>query len=407
MRQPRFPTVPLSTPGRRRRTRRWSQAVGALAVTAVCAVGLPAQAAAADGGTTSLPAMPLALARDAPCTPESKRTAEGVTWAQKSLSLPHAWKLSRGQGVTVAVVGSGVSLAAPALEGRVTTVGDAGEDCVGHGTFIAGLIAAARTDGTAFQGVAPAARVLGVRGTDERGIPSAERVATGIRAAVDRGARVVSVASALPTGKKELTDAVRHAVEHDVLVVAPVAPDAEPRPGDRTAEAYWPAAAPGVLSVVGVGEDGAALKSAVGSAAAELAAPGGPVIGVGPRGEGHFIAAGSSAAAAYTAGAAALVRAYDPDLTAAETADRLTLSAAPAGEAARLDPYAALSMVSAASRAPAAAPVESEPLRLPVASTVLQDRALVIAGAMAMLVILVAAAAAVIPRGRARGWRRP
>ncbi|NEE28801.1 S8 family serine peptidase, partial [Streptomyces sp. SID7982] len=119
--------------------------------------------------------MPLALAQDAPCTQESERTAEGATWAQKSLSLPHAWKLSRGQGVTVAVVGSGVSLAAPALEGRVTAVGDAGEDCVGHGTFIAGLIAAGRTEGTAFQGIAPAARVLGVRGTDERGVPSAER----------------------------------------------------------------------------------------------------------------------------------------------------------------------------------------------------------------------------------------
>ncbi|MDJ1642749.1 S8 family serine peptidase [Streptomyces pakalii] len=351
--------------------------------------------------------MPLALAQDAPCTPESERTAEGATWAQKSLSLPHAWKLSRGQGVTVAVVGSGVSLAAPALEGRVTAVGDAGEDCVGHGTFIAGLIAAGRTEGTAFQGIAPAARVLGVRGTDERGVPSAELVAAGIRAAVDRGARVVSVASALPTGKTELTDAVRHATERDVLVVAPAAPDAEPRPGDRPAEAYWPAAAPGALSVVGVSADGAVLKSAAGRGTAELAAPGSPVIGVGPRGKGHFIAAGSSAAAAYTAGAAALVRAYAPELTAAETADRLTFSAAPAGEAARLDPYAALSVVSTPSRAPAAAPTESEPLRLPVVSTVLQDRAMVFAGAMALLVILVAAAAAVIPRGRARGWRRP
>ncbi|MFE3144365.1 S8 family serine peptidase [Streptomyces scopuliridis] len=415
MRQPRAFQTPPFTPARRRRSFRLPRVAGALAVTMVCAVGFPAPAATAspravptaDGGTTSLPPIPLALGNDDPCTAASKRTAKGATWAQKSLSLPHAWKLSRGEGITVAVVGTGVSVAAPALEGRVSAVGDAGADCVGHGTFIAGLIAAARTEGTDFQGIAPAARVLGVRGTDERGAASAGLVAAGIRTAVDRGAQVVSVASALSTGRKELTDAVRYATERDVLVVAPAAPDVELRSTDAPVEAYWPASAPGVLSVVGVAADGAVLKSAAGAGEADLAAPGGAVVGVGPRGDGHFIAAGSSAATAFTAGAAALVRAYDPDLTAAETAERLTSSGAPTGDTARLDPYAAISVVSAGTRPPAAAPADSEPLRLPVVSTALQDRAMVIAGAMAMLVLLVAAAAVVIPRGRARGWRRP
>ncbi|WP_267965055.1 S8 family serine peptidase [Streptomyces fulvoviolaceus] len=393
--------------------------LGALAVAMVCAASVPAPAVAASpspaspsptssagGDSTSLPSIPLALADDAPCTAASDRTARYATWAQQSLSLSHAWQLSRGEGVTVAVVDTGVSATAPTLSGRVTAVGDAGEDCVGHGTFTAGLVAAAPTSGTAFRGVAPAGRVLAVRGTDRRGTASAGLVADGIRAAVDRGAEVIAVALALTTGEDELTAAVRYATSHDALVVAAAAPDVEPKSTDTPVGAYWPASAPGALSVVGVLADGSVLASASGATGADLAAPGGPVVGIGPRGSGHYIGAGSSSAAAFAAGTAALVRAYHPELTAAETAERLTASAAPTGDAPRLDPYAALSMVPAGSRSPAA-PSPATPLHLPAVSTTPRHRALLAAGAMAGLVLVVAAAAVVIPRGRARGWRPP
>ncbi|MEV5810356.1 S8 family serine peptidase [Streptomyces parvulus] len=361
---------------------------------------------AAEEDRTSLPLMPIALPDDEPCTEASDRTAKGANWAQKSLSLPHAWQLSQGDGITVGVVDTGVSATAATLRSRVTVVGEAGSDCVGHGTFTAGLIAAAQTSGTDFHGVAPAARIIAVRGTDERGLATADRVAQGIRTAVDRGAQVVHVSSALSVGEEALTAAVRHATERDVLVVAPAAPDSERRSTDARVKAYWPASAPGVLSVAGVTAGGTLLKSAADAPKADLAAPGSAVVGVGPRGSGHFIATGSSAAAAFAAGAAALVRAYDTHLTAAETARRLTSSAAPTGNAPRLDPYAAVSMISTGHRGQAAVP-DSEPLRLPVVSTTFQDRALAIAGAMAVMVLVVAAAAVVIPRGRARGWRRP
>lgn len=397
--------------------------MGALAVTAVYSVIAPTPAVAAPlapepsssasasasagagGNSTSLPAIPLALGDDDPCTAASDRVAPAATWAQKSLSLAHAWQLSRGDGVTVAVVDTGVSAQAPALLGRVTAVGDA-DDCVGHGTFTAGLVAAARTSGTDFRGVAPAARVLAVRGTDERGTASAARVAEGIRAAVDRGAQVVTVSAALPTGEKELTAAVGYATGRDVLVVAAAAPDVPPGSADAPVGAYWPASAPGALSVVGVTADGAVLGSAAGVTGAGLAAPGGPVVGIGPRGAGHYLAAGSSAAAAFAAGTAALVRAYHPGLSAAETAERLVSSAAPTGNAPRLDPYAAVSMVPAGASAHAAPP-STAPLRLPAVSTTPRERALLAAGVMAVLVLVVATAVVVIPRGRARGWRPP
>ncbi|MGW3957793.1 S8 family serine peptidase [Streptomyces sp. NPDC004752] len=423
LRSPRLPQLPCS-----RFLFRLSAGLGALAVTAVCALSVPAPAMAAPAspapsstaseasdssgasegggsGSTSLPPIPLALGDDAPCTTASNRTAQAANWAQRSLSLPHAWQLSRGGGITVAVVDTGVSAKASALSGRVTALGDAADDCVGHGTFVAGLVAAAQTSGTDVHGVAPDTRVLAVRGTDERGTATAERVADGIRAAVDNGAQVITVSSALTTGENELTAAVRYATDHQVLVVAAAAPDVEPRSGEAAAQ-YWPASAPGALSVVGVTADGSVLSSAAGVAGADLAAPGGPVVGIGPRGAGHYIGAGSSAAAAFAAGAAALVRAYHPDLTAAETAQRLTTSAAPTGGAPRLDPYAAVSMVPPGPAPHAAAP-STAPLHLPEVSTAPRDRALLAAGVMALLMLVVAAAAVVIPRGRARGWRPP
>ncbi|MFJ8027544.1 S8 family serine peptidase [Streptomyces sp. NPDC096311] len=400
---------------------RRSRVLGALAVAVVCAASVPAPAVAASsplspspssstgGDRTSLPPIPFVLGDDAPCTAGSDRTARYATWAQQSLSLPHAWQLSRGEGVTVAVVDTGVATDAPALSGRVTAVGDAGEDCVGHGTFIAGLVAAAQTSGTAFRGVAPASRVLAVRGTDRRGAATAGLVADGIRAAVGHGAEVIAVTPALTTGKDELTAAVRYATDHDALVVAAAAPDSRPT-STATAEAtraYWPASAPGALSVVGVLADGSVLDSAAGAAGAALAAPGGPVVGIGPRGSGHYISAGSSAAVAFAAGTAALVRAYHPELTAAETAERLTASAAPTGDAPRLDPYAALSLVPAGPGSSAAVPSRAAPLHLPAVSVTPRRRALLAAGVMAGLVLVVAAAVVVIPRGRARRWRPP
>lgn len=71
--------------------------------------------------------------------------------------------------MTVGVVDTGVSSSAPALKGRITAVGDAGTDCVGHGTFVAGLVGAAVADGVRFAGVAQQARILAVRGSDARG----------------------------------------------------------------------------------------------------------------------------------------------------------------------------------------------------------------------------------------------
>ncbi|WP_158791312.1 S8 family serine peptidase [Streptomyces sp. NRRL WC-3549] len=264
----------------RRRPRASVVAASLLMTVTVSALGAVG-AAPATADSVGLPVVRSALAEDDPCASVSSEKARAEPWTLRALGASRARPLSQGSGTTVAVVDTGVAEAAPALKGRVTALGTAGEDCVGHGTFAAGLIAATPGDGGGPAGLAPQARILAVQGTDERGGTTAGQVADGIRRAADEGASVIYVAVALDSGKAELTGAVRYASRKDALVVAPVAPDALPR---NTAPEpwYWPASAPDVLAVTDYGPDGGRPADAPVVSGADLAAPGDAVVSIGP-----------------------------------------------------------------------------------------------------------------------------
>jgi subtilisin family serine protease len=365
----------------------------------------PAQAD--DSDPVSLPPLRLRMAADDVCATASPKTAESRTWKHQALQLSRSWQLSQGAGVTVAVVDTGVGLQSPALSGRVNAEGQAGEDCVGHGSFAAGLIAGAPTGNGAVTGVAPAARILAIRGTDERGNASPQLVADGIKTAVDNGADVVYVGQALTSGGEELTAAVAYASDKDALVVAPAAPDVVPEgpdgKPDTRARKYWPAAVPEVLSVVDYGPAGSRPEGAPAVLAPDLAAPGDNVVGIGPKGTGHFIGSGSSLAAAHVAGAAALIRSYQPALSAAEVSRRLLEAAYPDG-APKLDVYAGLTVVLPPRGL--AAEARTEPAHLPPAAPDKpRERSILLAGGALVVVLLVGAAMVIVPLGKRRGWR--
>ncbi|MEU9385199.1 S8 family serine peptidase [Streptomyces sp. NPDC048279] len=372
-------------------------------VTVLSAVG---QRAAADGSVT-LPSVRTRLAAGQPCVTASGRKAKAQTWAQQALGLSRTWQLTQGAGVTVAVVDTGVGTSVPALAGRVEAVGEAGRDCVGHGSFAAGLIAAAPLSGTGVVGVAPQARILALRGTDERGATTPSTVARAIRDAADRGAEVIYAAQTLLDGRQELTDAVDYAARKDAMVVAPAAPDTAPENADSgqpdtTARPYFPAFIPQVLSVSDYGPNGSRAEQAPSPFAPDLAAPGDLVVSVGPRGPGHFIGSGSSFAAAYVAGAVVLVRARHPEMTAAQVIRQVQGTAYPAAPP-LLDPFAAVSAV-LPDRQPSASPPALVRIA-PSAPTTYRRRALAVAGGAASVALLVAAAAVIVPRGRVRRWR--
>jgi len=120
-------------------------------------------------------------------------------WALDAIHLHATNASATGAGALVAVVDSGVSLAHPDLAGRVVAGPDlvdgdgVPDDVSGHGTHIAGIIAAAAGNGVGGAGVAPAARILAVRALDGDNSGTPANVAAGIDAAVDAGAHVINL----------------------------------------------------------------------------------------------------------------------------------------------------------------------------------------------------------------------
>ncbi|MEG8279748.1 S8 family serine peptidase [Streptomyces sp. AHA2] len=371
----------------------------------------PPLLAAADGKGQQLPGMPSALDPDAgqeACTPASEATAKKQDWSRQRLDLARVHRHSTGAGVTVALIDTGVDTDAAGLGGRVTAQGAAGDDCVGHGTFLAGLVAGTGGRTPSLAGVAPDARILALRGTDAYGRPEAGLVVEALRRATSARADVIAVTVALPRRDPELTRAVADARRAGAVVVAAATPDPTSR-GDSDEippRTYYPAGEPGVLSVADMLPSGARPDGSLRTGGIDLAAPGAGVVSGGPRGDGHYLGGGAAVATAYAAGAAAVVRATHPGASPATVTRRLTATAYPA-DIPQLDPYAAVTTVLGDSPRTARADGGSGPVA--VRDTSAADRVthratlFVVLGTAGVLCVLWAAFA--YPRARARGWR--
>ncbi|RSN24783.1 peptidase S8 and S53 subtilisin kexin sedolisin [Amycolatopsis sp. WAC 01416] len=346
---------------------------------------------------TELPQIPQALKAGQPCTAPSGKKVPSVPWQLPYLGADRLWALSTGEGVTVAVVDTGVDGSVLPIQ----PVGDAGTDCVGHGTVVASLIALPLADGAKVSGLAPEARVLAVRGTDKAGAATAASIAGALDGAVAAGARIICVATAVTEADPALRQAVDRAVAAGALIVAAAGRDVTTA-RDVPPGPYYPAAFPGVLAVTAIGPDGKPAAKAA-PVPGSLAAPGNLVVGKGPGG-GPFVGAGPAFAAAHVAAAAALIRSYRPESTAADITRRLRETAYPQTGVTVLDPLAALTSVATAG-GPAAA--RREPLVVMPASDLASARqaAWLVVAVVVVAVALLGAAAFVIPRGRRRGWR--
>jgi type VII secretion-associated serine protease mycosin len=261
-------------------------------------------------------------------------------WHVDYLDLATAHQLSRGEGVTVAIIDSGVDASHPDLGDNLLP----GVDLVDpdnrnawtpedHGTLVAGVLGGqghGTGGGDGVLGVAPAATVLPIRATDDREDdrqqPSSRLVADGIRQAVASGAGVISVS--LSSEYSEVDErAVAAARRADVVVVAAAGNRSD---GEEPGGVTFPAALPTVLAVGGVDQDGGLAEFSVTGPELALTAPGKEIVTTRPGGE-YAIASGTSFAAPIVAGAAALVRSRFPELTADEVIHRLVTTADDAG----------------------------------------------------------------------------
>jgi hypothetical protein len=303
----------------------------------------------------------------APASPGGGNTARDQEWWLSSLNVTQAWSQSRGAGITVAVLGTGVDASYPGLAGSVIT----GPDYTGsgrgpgstywgaEGTAVAGIIAA-RQSGPGLVGVAPEVKILSVRVTLEfndplvsdqalsRRLPDA--IADGIRYATDHGARVIDLP--LDPGSLGLTSkgdpaaaggspaeqaAVAYALSKGVVLVAPAGDD-----GEGPGMVNDPAAYSGVIAVGAVGRTGQRAPFSSKQPYTLVTAPGVNLIAAAPSG-GYDMISSTSTASGIVAGVAALVLSRFPHLTPAQVTRALLESTVTATAGRGLPPLPARS----------------------------------------------------------------
>ncbi|WAU80769.1 type VII secretion-associated serine protease mycosin [Streptomyces sp. Qhu-G9] len=270
--------------------------------------------------------------------PSTAAHADGIRakqWALEAMHTQEAWRTTKGEGITVAVLDTGVDDEHPDLAGNVL----AGKDMVGfgagrgdrpwarHGTAMAGIIAghghgAGNADGV--MGIAPEAKILPVRviledGDSARGKARNTRgnaLAEGIRWAADQGADVINLSlgddskSAHPEATEDA--AVQYALKKGAVVVASAG-----NGGEKGDHISYPAAYPGVIAATAVDRYGTRASFSTRRWYATVSAPGVDVVIADPDRK-YYEGWGTSAASAFVSGAVALVRAAHPGLSPAQ-----------------------------------------------------------------------------------------
>ncbi|MET9324499.1 type VII secretion-associated serine protease mycosin [Streptomyces sp. NPDC003038] len=385
-------------------------------------------------GRTAVALALAAVLAGATAPPAAADAIRDRQWGLTALRAEEAWGITRGDGVTVAVLDTGVDHTHPDLAGQVLD----GTDLIGmgagrgdrawarHGTAMAGIIAGhghGTHRGQGVLGIAPQARILPVRVILEEGDPGRAQardskggaLAEGIRWAADHGADVINLSlgddSDSAHHEAGEDEAVQYALAKGVVVVASAGNGGEA--GDR---ASYPAAYPGVIAVTAVDRRGKKAAFSTRNWYATVSAPGVDVVIADPD-RSYYEGWGTSAAAAFVSGAVALVKAAHPDLSPAQIKKLLedTASDAPRGgrDDARghgmVDPVAALQAAEALRpQAPVPAPALAgsvyfgpgpEPVRPPQRTARLGAPAAAVAGAALL------ALAGVLARRPRRGTR--
>ena len=262
-------------------------------------------------------------------------------WGLDAIGADAAWAVTRGAGVVVAVVDTGVA-PAPDLDGRllpgwnVLARSEDAADDNGHGTHVAGTVAEVGGNGLAESGVAPEASILPVKVLDSTGAGSDAEVAAGIVWAADHDARIINLSLGGSQPSTVLADGVAYARTRGVLIVAAA--------GNDGGAVGVPARLAGVVAVGAVDSTRVRAPFSAGGRALDLVAPGVDIVqqtldGVGGYADRSW--SGTSMASPQVAGVAALALAAGRAKTAAGLARLLTRTALDLGVPGRDPAYGA------------------------------------------------------------------
>ncbi|MBA8826988.1 membrane-anchored mycosin MYCP [Saccharopolyspora lacisalsi] len=342
-------------------------------------------------------------------------TIEEVPWSQRVLGFERAHANGiTGENQTVAVIDTGVNQH-PRLDqltpGGSSVSGGALKDCDGHGTIVAGIIAASSTPDTGYVGIAPDSNILSIRQQSAvyqkpdsgETVGNTLTMAKAIRSATDQGANVINISqsSCQPIatavgrrGNPQLHAAVKYAYERDTVVVAAAGNTGKKcqknSPGNPSTAVLPAWFDKYVLTVASVNQQGAPSKFTVPGPWVDVAAPGEDLVAIDPGVDGDGLVnrvspdpngqpqpvQGTSFAAPYVSGLAALIqekfREQGDPLTAGEVITRIEQTAMNPGAGndiighGMIDPMAALNDVIPAEHNAAAGPAEQRQLEAAV-----------------------------------------
>ncbi|MFG3494520.1 type VII secretion-associated serine protease mycosin [Streptomyces sp. NPDC047928] len=263
------------------------------------------------------------------CTFPMKKQIEGTPWPLQRVLLDELWQDTKGEGVRVAVIDTGVDDVNPQLKPAVDAKAgadflkpekddrdskrgktDGTVDEVGHGTKVAGIIAARPRKGTGFVGLAPEATIIPIRQNDEKNSGTSNTMADAIDHAIAKGAHVINISQDTTQAlgpDSNLGKAVARALAKDIVVVASAGNDGL----DGKLKNTYPAAFQGVLAVASSDRNNERAAFSQAGEFVGVAAPGVDVVSTVPGG-GQCVDNGTSFSAPYVAGVAALIRAKYP-----------------------------------------------------------------------------------------------
>ncbi len=251
--------------------------------------------------------------RHAMRTPNDPLVAE--QWALNNIQAYDAWDITTGEGILIAVLDTGVLSSHPDLSGRVLpgynaiNGSDRTEDDSGHGTAVAGLIAANTDNGAGIAGMCWNCSILPIKALTARGQGTDLAVARGIRWATDQGARVINLSLGGSDDSRVLREAVQYANSRGVLVIS--ASGNERQQGNAV---NYPAAYPEVLAVGGTGNTDTITGFSNTGDHLDLAAPSVGLWTTIPGDREYGPPNGTSFSSPYVAGTAGLVWTLRPDL---------------------------------------------------------------------------------------------
>lgn len=267
-------------------------------------------------------------------------------WAFDALDFESTWSTTTGDNLCVAILDTGVQVDHPDLAGHIAATWDATGQGVadghGHGTHVAGIIAATPNNGIGVAGAAPGVQLMIAKVLTNQGTGSDAWTANGLVWAVDNGARVVNLSlgascpqfDSAPCQSTAMQSAIAYAQSHDVVVVAAAGNNGDPtNPPNNPQYGYWswPAAFSWPIAVAATTNTNTRSSFSTQGGYVDVAAPGSSILST-FKGSSYASMSGTSMATPYITALVALLRAAHPQETATQIAQRITSTATDLGD---------------------------------------------------------------------------